>query len=203
MSNAFSDPNDSQAYGSASCESGWTVVGGGVATPGMEGGPGVDVNSSYPISGGWAAYMNNTSGASATFVVQAICVKRAPKRYTVVEAVGQSQPETQNSVFATCPAKTKVLGGGGFSSSGELTVGLNSTFPMLPDPAYGWAAYMGNNSPDSATVTAFAICGVASHYSITNGTKVDNPAGQEMQAPIVNCPRKTVVTGGGDYSTSD
>ncbi len=62
---------------------------------------------------------------------------------------------------------------------------------------------MGNNSPDSATVTAFAICGVASHYSITNGTKVDNPAGQEMQAPIVNCPRKTVVTGGGDYSTSD
>ena len=92
MSNAFSDPNDSQAYGCASCESGWTVVGGGVATPGMEGGPGVDVNSSYPISGGWAAYMNNTSGASATFVVQAICVKRAPKRYTVVEAVGQSQP---------------------------------------------------------------------------------------------------------------
>jgi hypothetical protein len=203
VSDAFADPNDSQAYGTASCESGWTVIGGGVATPGDQGGPEVDVNSSYPISGGWAAYLNNTSGTGVTFVVQAICVKKAPKGYAIASASQDNPSETQAYVMATCPAKTKVLDGGGYSSSGELSVGLNSTFPIEPaTKTYGWAVYMGNNSADDETASVCAICGAASHYSITDGTSVSNPAGQETQTPFVNCPGTTVVTGGGTYSTS-
>jgi hypothetical protein len=203
VSGPFTEPNDSQASGSASCESGWTVVGGGVATPGTEGGLGVDVNSSYPISAGWAAFVNNTSGTSATFVVQAICVKKTPKRYAIASASVDNPSETQTTATATCPAKTKVLGGGGYSLSNGLSVGLNSTFPVQPaTKAFGWTVHMDNYSDDDTTVIVYAICGAASHYSITDGTKVSNPAGQETQAPAVNCPGATVVTGGGTISTS-
>jgi hypothetical protein len=204
VSGPFTDPNDSQAFGSASCESGWTVVGGGVATPGTEGGLGVDVNSSYPVSAGWAAFMNNTSGTSVTFVVQAICVRKAPKRYAVASASVDNPSETQTTATATCPAKTKVLGGGGYSLSNGLSVGMNSTFPVQPaTKAFGWTVHMDNYSDDDTTVIVYAICGAARHYSINDGTKVSNPAGQETQAPAVNCPGVTVVTGGGTISTSD
>ena len=204
VSGAFSDPKDSQAFGSASCESGWTVVGGGVATPGTQGGPGVVVNSSYPISAGWAAFMNNTSGTGVTFVVQAICVKKAPKRYAVASVSVDNPSETQTSATATCPAKSKVLGGGSYSSSEDLSVGLNSTFPIQPvTKTFGWAVHMGNYSDDDDTLSVYAICGAVSHYSITTGTKANNPAGQETQAPLANCPRATVVTSGGTISASD
>jgi hypothetical protein len=204
VSGAFTDANDSQAFGSASCESGWTVVGGGVATPGTEGGAGVDVNSSYPISAGWGAFVNNTRGTSVTFVVQAICVKKAPKRYAVASASADNPSETQTSATATCPARTRVLGGGGYSLSNGLSVGMNSTFPVQPvTKTFGWSVHMDNYSDDDTTVIVYAICGAASHYSITDGTKVSNPAGQETQTPAVNCPRATVVTSGGTISSSD
>ena len=81
VSDEFTNPAESQTFGSVACEPGTTVVGGGVAT---SGGWGLQrVNASYPVAGdgtdeqgtgGWGVYVDNNDTAPHRFWVYAICV---------------------------------------------------------------------------------------------------------------------------------
>jgi hypothetical protein len=68
----FNNPPGTQSFGSVRCPAvGQTVTGGGVfGSAGLQ----QSVNSSFPLGdNGWGAYMNNTSGSTASFQVYAVC----------------------------------------------------------------------------------------------------------------------------------
>ena len=70
-SGSLGSPANQQVHGSVGCPSGKTLLGGGVFVTSSS--VLVNVNSDYPSGNGWAADVNNASGAATTFSVYAIC----------------------------------------------------------------------------------------------------------------------------------
>jgi hypothetical protein len=109
------------------CPAGLVPLGGGVANPLF--GP-QSINSSLPTSTGWSAAVSNP-GPSSSFEVIFTCGMR-PKRYSLARSASVLVgPGETRSAVATCPARSDVLGGGGFSDSGLTQV---STAPATD----GW-----------------------------------------------------------------
>ncbi len=70
----ITNPNGTQSFGSVQCPAGSLRTGGGVfGSAGFIGGQ-QTVNSSYPSGNGWAAYMNNATGFTESFIVYAVCL---------------------------------------------------------------------------------------------------------------------------------
>jgi hypothetical protein len=65
------NPATSQSYAQANCPVGFVPSGGGVYSSWAY--TGVNVNSSYPISGGWRAFESNTTSFAQTMRAYAIC----------------------------------------------------------------------------------------------------------------------------------
>src|SRR5690242_19290981 len=117
--------NGQQTRGTATCPPGLVPLGGGAFIHSSSGA--ANVNSSFPTATGWAADVNNATGAATDFEVRVVCTKQ-PKLYTVVRSDPASNPAgTQEGALATCPTGTKPLGGGGLSNAGLVLVNLNST----------------------------------------------------------------------------
>ena len=159
-----------------------------------------NINSSYPSGTRWVADVNNNSGFDTAFSVWAVCGK-APRGYSVVTASfpNPAGGQTTNNTVA-CPTGTKVLGGGGNSSSLDLAVNINSTLPL----GNGWAIDMNNGSASPASLDIYAVCGKVSSralYSIVTGAYVINSAGSETSA-FVPCPAGQSAVGGGGLSSS-
>jgi hypothetical protein len=193
-------PNDVQSAGLVKCPSGLVVIGGGVEV--LSTSLDANINSSWPEVNGWAANVNNSSGASVTFVVFAFCAT-APTDYTVVSSpTTDNPPQSQSGARADCPSGVKVLSGGAISSSVGTAVNLNSSFPVRAAPsapAY-WQAYMNNATTTDESLQSFAVCGNFTGYELKAGAVIHNPAGADTQAPA-DC-RSGVVTGGGVLASS-
>ena len=194
-------PAGEQTFGSVPCP----VNGAGKARVPYSGGVtinsaslSVNVNSSFPDGRSWSAYVNNASGANASFNVWAVCA--LPKAgYTVVTVSRVSNPAQNQAIgIANCPTGTKVLGGGILSWSQDLGVNVFSSFPVRIGVPWGWYGVMNNASSFD---TVFDVEVVCSKYSRADGYALHNggstsPAGQQTfgSAP---CLSHQVPIGGG------
>jgi hypothetical protein len=195
-SGAVDNPAGRQTRGTATCPTGTVVLGGGVYS--SSGDTSINLNSSFPTgSTGWSADMNNASSEDASAVVYAVCAQR-PKKYSIVESTEIENPSgEQTEATASCPANTQVLGGGGYSTSAELGVNLNSTLVNLQ----GWLVEMNNGSVADADAMAIAICGKEKAVAVAQSATAINSAGLQTVTGIA-CPGRTVPFGGGIFSSS-
>jgi hypothetical protein len=187
-------PNGQQVRGVVACPAGLVPLGGGafVASPSTR----ANLNSSFPRDNGWAADVNNASGADTTFHVTVVCAV-APKSYTVVEGTQVPNPVgQQSSATATCPRGTKPLGGGGLSNLGLLFTNLNSDFP----DGRRWRVDENNASATAGGVTAFAVCGHVRGWQLVG--EPFSVAANSQAAGGAACPAPKVPLGGGVLSSS-
>jgi len=160
---------------------------------------GANVHGSYPKNISWVVDINNTSGADTTFSVYAVCAEQRAE-YTVVTKRIANPAGSQTEGFKTCPAGTRVTGGGGMSSSGDVAVNINTSSPT----SNGWRIDMNNASGSDTTFRVYAICTTYSgtvRYSLVTGVAVDNPAGSQTAASVA-CYLGESPLGGGGFSSS-
>jgi hypothetical protein len=152
-SGAFTDPAGQQAIASVGCPAHTVVLGGGSLS--NTGSTAVLINSTFPDGNGWRTDMNDNTNFGTTFSVFAICGKK-PRDYSVqIGAPVTNAPSSQDLATVTCPAGQLPLGGGASSSSGSVTVDLNSSFPV----GANWDVYEDNGQPFiAASLRAYAIC---------------------------------------------
>src|SRR4051794_205169 len=74
-------PTGAQSTAHVECPTGTVPLGGGVFV--QSNSTAANINSSAPTPTGWSGWVNNTSGETTFFQVQAICA-RTPTGYTVV-----------------------------------------------------------------------------------------------------------------------
>jgi hypothetical protein len=194
-SGTLTAPTGTQTRGTVSCPAGTVVFGGSVFvfSPSLL----VNVNSTFPQSNGWAADINNASGASATFDVTVICGFQ-PKNYSVQSATGANPSGSQTTVKAVCPTGSQPLSGGALSSSVSPFANLTSTFPQRRT----WRVVESNASASSASVTAFAVCGKLAGYTVED-PGFDSPVAAGAQSLVsVTCPDSTLAIGGGVHTNS-
>jgi hypothetical protein len=186
-----------QTRGTVACPAGTVAFGGGAFTTSTS--TNVNINSSFPPttgSPGWAADLNNASGAAVTFSVYAVCAN-APKKYTIADGFFDNPSGLESTGSAACPAKTVLLGGGSVASSLLTSVNINSTLPS----GNGWQTDMNNGGADSDTFLVYAICGKKPKgYTVVSGTATVNGAGLQTPAEAV-CPAPTVPLSGGAHSS--
>jgi hypothetical protein len=202
----LSNPNNRQSSGSVSCPAGTVAFGGGVfgSSQSIE----QNVNSSAPqvsggIATGWVGYVDNLSGADATFSVWAVCAKK-PKSYAVVTLVVDNPALTQTYANVQCPAgpsgkAMKVLGGGGIGESTGLLQNLNTDFPSASTRS--WRLDVNNAGPTNETVRAYAVCGSVSGWAVVRTGNIANPALSQTSARVA-CPTGKTSIGGGVFSDS-
>jgi hypothetical protein len=156
-----------------------------------------NVNGSFPQLNGWAADINNASGADATFEVTVICGLQ-PKNYSVQSTTVQNPSGSHTTAVATCPSRSKPLSGGAFSSSVSPFANMSSTFPERAK----WRVDESNAGASDATVTAFAICGKLAGYTVVD-PGFDLPVTAGAQSIVsVTCPDSTLAIGGGVRTNS-
>jgi hypothetical protein len=182
-----------QERAQAFCPTGKVPVGGGgvIASSDVR----ANVNSSLPLANGWAIDVNNASGASTTASARVICIKQ-PRKYQVVSVSGIANPAGSESAgIVSCPTGTAVLGGGALSQSTDLTVNLNSSFPL--SAGNGWRSDVSNASTSSSSFAAFAICAKQPNgYAVLSSGDVTATPGTEAAA-FVSCAGNAVPLGGG------
>jgi hypothetical protein len=119
------------------------------------------------------------------------------------EYVQNSNPvaaDQSSEAFATCPAGTRVVGGGAFLSGTSLETEIKSSAPYdgVSDndthPDDGWGA-AGNAGPSQETLTAHAICSERRHIRYASAKRKVG-FGKERSA-TAECPRGTVAISGG------
>jgi hypothetical protein len=188
-------PAQSHFQGQINCPAGTVPWGGGAVT--SEPGPLVNLASSFPDGHTWIVRLNNATEDPASFQVEVVCASR-PAGYTVVQGTTELLPPlVQAGALATCPTGTKPLGGGGFTSSGNTSVNLNSSGPQ----GGSWAIEEGNGTLDDWTLTAVAVCGKATGYQVVKGPIFSSLA-NSIGGSNATCPAPTVVVGGGVFAAS-
>ncbi len=201
VSASFAAANGTQTRGSVACPNKSGVArlpqgGGALITVSSLS---ANINSSFPSGNTWVVDVNNNSGVTTNVVVYAVCAIPRSKYQVVTRSVTNSAGQ-QTSVVAACPSGTKVLGGGGLSSSGSTAINFNTSIPSNN----GWRVDENNATASDATLTAYAVCSAQSkkaHYGITIGTAVTNAAGTETHAEAI-CPSGRSSLGGGGFSGS-
>lgn len=186
-----------QTHGTASCPSGTVPFGGGAFVSSSE--LSVNINGSIPVEGGWEVWVNNGSGSGTFFDVYATCADQ-PAKYAIVQSIHVDNPSgSQSGAYAGCAKRTVLLGGGGFSYSGDTTVNLNTSQPL----AQFWFTSTNNDSGSDSTSIAYAICAKKPRgYTVIEGSGVDNPSGSQTNA-VASCPGLKVPIGGGINSDSE
>jgi hypothetical protein len=123
---------------------------------------------------------------------------RPPRGYAVVDSGWLTAADgVQTRGTVACPATTVPFGGGVFVSSTSLAANVNSSIPS----GNGWLADVNNASGAATTFRVTAICArQPAGYQIVTAT-VPNPFGEQDHASAA-CPARTVVLGGGAYSSS-
>ncbi len=108
--------------------------------------------------------------------------------------------DQSGEAFATCPAGTRVVGGGAYLSGSSLETEIKSSAPYdgVSDndtrPDDGWGA-AGNAGPTQETLTTHAICAERRHIRYASAKRVVG-FGTERSA-TAECPRGMVAISGG------
>jgi len=189
--------------GVAPCPKGHpNVTGGGIELGGDQSGLDLEVHTTGPLGrGSWAGLANNSSTSTASAKVTAICAKGDPRKFIHRQETIAVAPKTEGVGTVTCPHRTKVTGGGVFTSGTSFKVEVAETGPIdigdinsLPDN--GWGGVANNGSTSAATMDVIAICAKSGTYRYVESDEVtlqDN----SVVSTLANCPARTQVTGGG------
>jgi hypothetical protein len=189
-------PAGSRFHGQVNCPVGTVPWGGGVITESPD--PAVNIADSFPDGRTWIVEMNNPTASDTAFQVNAVCAKR-PAGYTVVHGTLQLLPALlQGDAVATCPAGTRPLGGGGFSSSGNQAVATNSSGP----DGQNWDLAENNGTVITWNLTAVVVCGKPVAYRVVMGQPFAVAALSRLGSEA-NCPAPFVVSGGGTFIGSE
>ena len=199
----LSSPAGKQVHGKVVCPAGTVVWGGGVLFGSSDLAASVNSSRPYQTTKGWEAWVNNGSADDTTFAVWAVCAKK-PAGYAVVKHAVTNRKGEQTFGSAACAGTKVELGGGVFSSSRNLSVNINSTYPGSAFQGFrGWVAYMNNASAANAKMTVYSICAkpVIPGYEVLLGPATANPDGGQTLASQV-CTAGKVPVGGGISSDS-
>lgn len=195
---AFTDLANTQVFGSVTCPRGTKVISGGAIISSTS--IAENLNSSIPSSDGrsWDVWVNNTSGTDGSFNVYAVCLKGVVN-YSIVQSGAYIDPPNLNESTqptVACPRGTKVLGGGGYTSSSSNETILAGSVPGSTGRA--WYAAYNNRSQGTTDDYAYAVCGNRpSGYSVIQGSETDIPPNTQGSATAI-CPTgKVVLSGGG------
>jgi hypothetical protein len=153
-------PANGQAQATVTCPSGTVALGGGWINYGNGTGANYELDEGAAASApfgtnGWRSYV--TSGSDgANGAALAVCADE-PNGWAQVSSSYVVNPANKaTNVFVTCPAGTKVLGGGTFNSSSSplVNIGLTTSTSSLK----GWHSTENNDSNASESVDAWAVC---------------------------------------------
>jgi hypothetical protein len=192
----------------ATCPAGTSVTGGGVDLTHSATSPFLKLNSSEPFDGsdadtrrddGWLASASNEGDPRETMTTWAVCVSSGGFRY--VHGPTTSIPDGMRGVSkASCPAGSKVTGGGVHASGGDPDIEVNSTNPFDgPDPGTAaddaWTTTGDNFTGAPATITTYAVCATSGALRRVDSGGALPPFSEASRR--VNCPAGTSVLGGG------
>jgi hypothetical protein len=106
----------------------------------------------------WYAEANNDSGGEETVIAHAICAKAGT--YSYVDENEMVLTFAQGLKLATCPAGTRVTGGGGDTETNTTSAELAQTgsFGTGSTPDDGWVSWFNNHAGVPLGMTTFAIC---------------------------------------------
>jgi hypothetical protein len=121
-----------------------------------------------------------------------------PYGYTVVTNESTAYAGSQSAGAATCPGTEQPVGGGAFSSSSDLSVNINSSYP----DGQSWAVDIANASASDTTYYTYAVCmNHSRYYRVVKSVLTTAPV-EWVTSQAANCPKGTAVMGGGAYSNS-
>ena len=120
-----------------------------------------NMNTTIPVKTGsgtsavysWRTDQNNNGAGSATFEAYAVCGHAAGYKIVIGTPVS-NPPSSQTQAVVTCPSPKVALSGGGFSSSANPAVDLNSSGPISTN----WEVYENNPTTGTPTIAAYAVC---------------------------------------------
>jgi hypothetical protein len=118
----------------------------------------------------------------------------APAGYTVVVAAPVDAVNgLESDAGATCPGKTRPVGGGASVDSTSREANISSSYP---NGAHGWAVAVNNTSGADTEIQAYAVCVTwsAAAFKIVNAN-FKAPASVQTSGRVV-CPHGVVVGGG-------
>jgi hypothetical protein len=199
---------DSQSHGVVACPAGTVPLGGGanVRSTSFQ----AELADSYPVgTEGWAADVNNGTGAAFTFTVWVVCGTQ-PAGYTLVESPLQIDlpPNGTTLHSQACPLGTRVLGGGGSTDTKSTSLAIASTYPSKKligtHTQYSWNVVFDNTSATDAFGTTWAICGSPAGYQLVQHAAVPL-GGRNVTQTTVHpaCPSPKVPLSGGVKATQD
>ncbi len=189
--------------GSVSCpHSHPHVTGGGIEISGDNSHLGLSVGSIRPAgrAGAWDADANNGSGSPAQMTTTAICAEAGRFEYPFRDKT--IAPGGQDQLRVSCPANTKVTGGGvETTSENSPHVEVASTEPFdgqdrNSTPDDGWLGTANNDTAQSEEMGVFAVCAESGDYKYVHSDRKRLPDNSEVSADA-RCPAGTAVTGGG------
>jgi hypothetical protein len=192
-----------QTRGLVTCPRGLVPLSGGAHIDSLD--PFIGVNSSFPLGNQWVVDVNVFGGADVPFEVTAVCAHQ-PKNYAVIVGpLVSSEAGSQERGVVSCPQGSEPLGGGVATSSAEVTVNVNDTFPAGPVPPGStdtWITFINNTGADDTDFSVRAVCGKLPGYQDgTPGPDLLNPA-NSVTRNVASCPAPTVPIGGGALSSS-
>jgi hypothetical protein len=184
-------PANAQRSGTVRCPIGTVSIGGGVFPQSSS--PLISLNSSFPLTGGWEADVNNASATATTFRVRVICAVK-PAQYVVVQKLGLANPaHARTTIAVTCPVGTTALSGGAASNSESVLVNSGG---MAPANSRSWQISENNGDVVGHLVSVVAVCANVSGYAIVHGP-VLSVAGHSSTSPGARCPVGLRPVGGG------
>ena len=190
--------------GSVNCPSSHpTATGGGAEIRGDQSGLDLELKSSAPSPGSsvdsWDVEANNSSGSPASMDFDAICAKG--KFRTPFATDPSVQPGTESFRTATCPAGTKLAGGGVFSDGGDHATEIGDSAPAGTGAhPNAWTGTINNGSSQEIAMGVVAVCATQGHYHVERSLRL--PVDNNSQAGAsVKCPAGTHVSGGGVHIT--
>jgi len=165
---------------------------------------------SYPVgTEGWAADVNNNSGAAFSFTVWVVCGTQ-PTGYSLVESPKPAILSSNGTTLLSqaCPLGTKVLGGGGFTDTVSSSLAISSTYPSKKligtQTEYSWNVVFDNASAAGALGTTWAICGSPAGYRLVQRAAVTLGGRNVTQTTVhPTCPSPKVPLSGGVQATQD
>jgi hypothetical protein len=155
-------PEAPASQATVTCPAGTVDLGGGwdIATiSDVSNNDGSTASAPYGTNG-WRAFPENQEPIYAYGEALVVCAAQPTNWAQVYSSYVANPANTASTVTVACPTGTKVLGGGGFNSSSDVSVniGLTSSLSNLK----GWSITENNDSSSSESVDAWAVCAKAS-----------------------------------------
>jgi hypothetical protein len=167
---------------------GSTFLGSGFSTAAVVAGSSPFDNSG---SGGWIAKVENPSSTTLDYRASVVCAAK-PSGYKIKISTFPDPAGAVLSDNVTCPAKTVLLSGGGFSVANALGVFLTGLWPRTSTT---FSVGIANTTGSASTFRVVAVCGKKpAGYKIVTTKGTADPG---MTFAGASCAKGTSVIGGG------